>query len=740
MNMDDQVWYVAGSHEGKGFLLPDYELVGDETDSIGFGPLSRINIFVGANNSGKSRLMRRIFSKGYFRISNLQKNNAVYATLKIDELLDLLKFDGLALSYSTDHFSERGLPWEIQRFVKTALSGRQATIDLQEILTKGINSVFTNPIIFWDANQNAGVKYELQPDISTKVAAPLEASVSIRFKSETIDAFNLLKWILKGDFRTSYQSPPGYTQFCSKLSDLDKNTIREIVEYIQEILSAKIDLINPQKAVYIPILRNMQRLWHPNKLDGIEGPYVENADPRIFETSTIKNYRNELSSSRKKTRDGNGQESSSYFMKVSNGQQLYHEIIESRNGDRKKRHNFELFEDFLSKQFFSGKKVDIIARIGNLADPDSVQHAILKQSVHVNIDGEEHQIHNLGDGIQALIMLIFPIFMAEDESTIYIEEPELNLHPGMQRIFLDVITNNGDIKKKNLKFFITTHSNHFLDLTLTENAPVSIFSFRKIEEKGKASNEAPRFVIQHVESGDNSMLRELGVQNSSVFIGNCSIWVEGITDRKYIRLFLDAYGKAFPDKQHYLEDIHYVFFEYAGSNLMHYSFEDDDVPDAKTIKALRLSNRIMVIADKDDKKGKKHSFFEEMQGGDFKYKQLSEAREIENLLTQQSVSKAIPIMFPKLKDLKPQPDLSVVKPEDFKRKSIFTSIVKSVGKDLFQQHYPTAKKFITLPSAPKGKLCDYICSNKKFKWDDMTPEAQELTKEIYQFIEESNLF
>ncbi|OXB21687.1 hypothetical protein B0A80_16715, partial [Flavobacterium tructae] len=44
--------------------------------------------------------------------------------------------------------------------------------------------------------------------------------------------------------------------------------------------------------------------------------------------------------------------------------------------------------------------------------------------------------------------------------------PEINLHPGMQRLFLEQITSNKDLISKKLKYIISTHSNHFLDLTI----------------------------------------------------------------------------------------------------------------------------------------------------------------------------------------------------------------------------------------------------------------------------------
>lgn len=90
-------------------------------------------------------------------------------------------------------------------------------------------------------------------------------------------------------------------------------------------------------------------------------------------------------------------------------------------------------------------------------------------------------------------------------------------------------------------------------------------------------------------------------------MSNCSIWVEGITDRIYLRSYLKAYEinkKNEPDYIKFKEDIHYSFFEYAGSNLSHYIFDNsDDFQEEKNkIKGQFLSNKIFLIADKDEKK------------------------------------------------------------------------------------------------------------------------------------------
>lgn len=236
------------------------------------------------------------------------------------------------------------------------------------------------------------------------------------------------------------------------------------------------------------------------------------------------------------------------------GLHLYIEILNARNSDRKTREKFQNFEDFIGDNFFNGKKIDIVA---NFDKRKNLKGDNLDENITIHIQGESttKRLHQLGDGIQALIILMYQIFMANDESYIFIDEPELNLHPGMQRLFLEQISSNEYLKNKKLKYFISTHSNHFLDLTI-EKENISIYTFTGfIDDKGEN-----KFIIKNVNSGDNTILRELGVNNSSVFMANNSIWVEGVSDRNYIKAFLKSYLNFIDESITLREDIDFVFF------------------------------------------------------------------------------------------------------------------------------------------------------------------------------------
>lgn len=273
------------------------------------------------------------------------------------------------------------------------------------------------------------------------------------------------------------------------------------------------------------------------------------------------------------------------------GLHLYKEILNSRNSKRSIRQSFEKFEKFISENFFGNKQIDIVAEFNKDESLSGINHSEII-SVHIEGEKETRKLYELGDGIQAIIILMYKIFMAENDAFIFIDEPELNLHPGMQRLFLDQISSNQFLKNKNLVYFISTHSNHFLDLTLTkEHTSIYSFSSNSLEDNDNT------FSIRNVNDGDNSILKNLGVNNSSVFLANCGIWVEGISDRNYIKAFLKSYIASLGKKIHVLkEDIDYAFFEYAGSNIDHYLFEEFSSSDSSQvisdINALALNNRI----------------------------------------------------------------------------------------------------------------------------------------------------
>ncbi|WP_026730347.1 AAA family ATPase [Flavobacterium denitrificans] len=454
-------------------------------------------------------------------------------------------------------------------------------------------------------------------------------------------------------------------------------------------------------------------------------------------------------------------ETLNYYYKLNNkkvniftGIHLYKEILNTRNSKREIRESFEKFEDFIGKYFFDGKKVDIVAEFNkdeSLAGNNNLENI----SVHIEGEKETRDLFRLGDGVQAIIILMYKIFMAEGDSFIFIDEPELNLHPGMQRLFLEQITNNDDLKKKNLTYIITTHSNHFLDLTI-EKENVSIYSF----SPKKITNGEKQFIIKNVNRGDNELLRNLGVNNSSVFMANCSIWVEGISDRNYIKAFLKSYCD-FIKKSYPKEDIDFAFFEYAGSNIEHYIFEDEVEKEdveiiLKDIKALSISNRIFLLADSDaskknSKKGIRLKELEEAKTDNFIPKVVWNIREVENLLTNEMWQEVLIELCNKtlVKSneteilLKIKKVLSEVNYSDFAKKYVgefLEQIRNKMGKIssifILNQSAYEVKSDGSFGTINNKRDLSELVFNANFSWEILSKnkEIENLTIEIYNFI------
>ena len=326
------------------------------------------------------------------------------------------------------------------------------------------------------------------------------------------------------------------------------------------------------------------------------------------------------------------------------------------------RDSVRKYEQFLSSHFFAGQEVILIpVEEGN------------NDVVHIKIGNkEERRIYDLGDGMQSLIICTYPIVTeTEPGSLFFLEEPDLCMHPSLQRTFLEVLKTY--YRKMGHQFFITTHSNHLLDL-LEDNELVSIFSFSEIADRAPAptdpsqadsgsnpqqSKHKPSFRIRPSNLTDRQTLVELGVRPSATFLANATIWVEGVSDCAYLRAYMEAFvhylkirgndwgknginGKSLAQRlEEYKEDRHYAFVEYSGANLTHYSFitgsrdnsQAEVGPDIVT-SVPNLCARAIVIADGDITKASKGNRWMRFA------KQLDErfiilpCKEIENLIPE----------------------------------------------------------------------------------------------------------
>lgn len=571
----------------------------------------QINLFIGANNSGKSRFVRDLFK--------IEKENFLY------DYSDFPILNVLQCALDKVESGSLNNPY-INR------------VDVQETIQQVLSEAISNvvPIYAHDLSQSLLERSEL----SQNYIAVFDEYV----------------------FKTSLSNSNEYKQ---AVSHRHKNW----------------------SSVYIPTLRSLRHIDDNDK-------YLERTKKDYFPAN--------LSS---------GQE-------IFTGHEIYSRLKKYLLGSHEERNKVREYESYLSTHFFFGQSVAIVPRI----DTDVVY---FKEG-----DKEERPIYDLGDGIQSVILLTFPVFMANKPTMFFIEEPEHYLHAGLQRTLIETFAS-----QEQHMFFITTHSNHFLDLAQERN-DISV---------QHVSREVDKTVVRP-SSVYGEILTSLGVRASSVLLANCSIWVEGVTDKLYLRTYLAKYIDELDDVEEknrlssYHENLHYVFAEYQGSNITHWDFSQEATGNSSQTPARKLSSQIFLIADADiQTKGDRVQTLTTALQDNF---HLLEWKEIENYIPSEiiiSTSKKIWELFKGKQGCRID-RFSNINDEIFRSKStgigeILESYVdkpNGLDREFFKDKSGTVKE--------KVKFCRValeIMNDKETQWV-LSPELRLLCEKIWKFIEQNN--
>ena len=357
---------------------------------------------------------------------------------------------------------------------------------------------------------------------------------------------------------------------------------------------------------YIPILRGMRPVTEIEN----KQPYIERAQKDYFSNSQKFNSKN-----------------------IITGECLYHELKTHLLGEPEQREIIKNYEEKLSQYFFDNETVSLIPK----HDQDVV-------NIKIGSD-KQFPISELGDGLQQVIILTYEAFIKKDEThAFFIEEPELHMHAGMVRQLMNFYLN-----ETNHYYFFTTHSNHLLDMA-DESDQVIIQKF--VKQPKENPKDGFDFKIYRCDR-DRDLLASLGVKPSSVYLANCTIWVEGITDRLYITKYMDKYlaelettdAEQYKKYRRFMPNYHYTFVEYAGSNLVHWDFSDEftDHLNDQGMNALITTSSVLLIADGDIQgKGNRVEQLTESLGKQF---YLLPCKETENTLPANIIHYACNIKF-----------------------------------------------------------------------------------------------
>lgn len=170
-----------------------------------------------------------------------------------------------------------------------------------------------------------------------------------------------------------------------------------------------------------------------------------------------------------------------------------------------------------------------------------------------------------------------------DSNVFCVEEPENNLHPSLLRRLLEFLACRRD--ETNSSLLITTHSSAAIDWA-TRREDASTFHVRK--HRGTSSiAEAREYLALR------DLLQDLDIRASEILQANGVIWVEGPSDRLYVRRWLDiASGGALR------EGVHYSIMFYGGKLLSHLSALPPTEAQ-QAISLLRLNRNLITIIDSD---------------------------------------------------------------------------------------------------------------------------------------------
>lgn len=277
-----------------------------------------------------------------------------------------------------------------------------------------------------------------------------------------------------------------------------------------------------------------------------------------------------------------------------------------------------------------GKKLVQIRDLlrGLIQEPDAeICVSREKSEILVTVRDLQLPLESYGTGIHEIIILAIAVLSVE-ETIVCIEEPEIHLHPLLQRRFLEFLRT-----QTSNRYIITTHSPALI-------APASDVAVSHLWlENGVTKSRSIATSVDSLRALD-----DLGAQASDLLQANSVIWVEGPSDRIYINRWIEL---LHPGK--FREGIDYSIMFYGGRLLSHISLNRDqnvETPEDEAeelIQLLRINQHSALLIDSDRRRSgdqinptKQRILKESKTSGVYCW--ISPGREIENCLPCAAIS------------------------------------------------------------------------------------------------------
>jgi AAA ATPase domain len=541
----------------QGFGFSGYRSVGK--DLIKIGPLKKINLIIGQNNSGKSNIVRFLYKHFNEILKSLNLNQISSGTNISFEPIDINKKDNQS-------------PLRFSLCINNSQHSYANRPEIKKIIDSNV---------FIDPRDNNYSWFEFESSYLNEPYRPsylIEDVIPLLKDSEWSTLWSSL--IKKGTGKTN--------------SDLRTHWVPQTMEKIfQSIIHTE-----PQEIAFIPDIRRI-------------------GDPQ----AEVKDF---------------------------SGLGIIDRLAKLQNPSLDALKDKDTFE-----------KINIFLRTVLENSEATLEIPHLRDVIHVRMDEKTLPLSSLGTGIHEVIILAVAATLLEN-SILCIEEPELHLHPLLQKKLLQYLCVN-----TNNQYIFTTHSTHLLD---TEDIAI----FHVTLNDGQTTVDAVNTTKQR-----SSICHDLGYRASDILQSNAIIWVEGPSDRIYLNYWIKAKKINDSLNDSLIEGIHYSIMFYGGRLFSHLTAEDlEDIEgDLEDFISVRKLNRNTCIVFDSDKKSaqsqldstKKRLREEFNKGPGFAW--VTKGREIENYINADIIEDCVLKVHPSAKKILKKDQWSNLLKYEKKRKS-----------------------------------------------------------------------